>query len=212
MAELREGRETEKESRRVLIRLLYCYENPSGARHHVCQPVLPFSGCVSGRLSSFPRSSTTYYSTGVAAVATASGGERRKRANGVSNPTGATPLGNTTSVRMSVWPRLIDPAYYCTPTLLPRPVAFLGSRDSGKRRGRARDAVADFDVWGIRGGLLPACSFVPCIRSCGRAAMQIARERNVAAVWILSRGTFDRTVGSPLCSWNARVPLLMLKD
>lgn len=49
-----------------------------------------------------------------------------------------SPLGNTTSVRMSVWPRLTDPAYYCTPTLLPRPVAFLGSGDSGKRRGRAR--------------------------------------------------------------------------
>lgn len=61
----------EKESGRVLIRLLYCYENPSGARHHVCQPLLPFSGCVSGGLSSFPRSSTTYYSTGVAAVAVA---------------------------------------------------------------------------------------------------------------------------------------------
>lgn len=55
----------------MLIRLLYCYENPSGARHHVCQPVLPFSVCVSGGLSSFPRSSTTYYSTGVAAVAVA---------------------------------------------------------------------------------------------------------------------------------------------
>lgn len=69
-AELRGGRGGQKkESRRVLIRLLYCYENPSGARHHVCQPVLPFSGCVSGGLSSFPRSSTTYYSTGVAAVA-----------------------------------------------------------------------------------------------------------------------------------------------
>lgn len=65
----RGGEGQKKESRRVLIRLLYCYENPSGARHHVCQPVLPFSGCVSGGLSSFPRSSTTYYSTGVAAVA-----------------------------------------------------------------------------------------------------------------------------------------------
>lgn len=64
-----EGGGEKKESRRVLIRLLYCYENPSGARHHVCQLVLPFSGCVSGGLSSFPRSSTTYYSTGVAAVA-----------------------------------------------------------------------------------------------------------------------------------------------
>lgn len=96
----------------MLIRLLYCYENPSGARHHVCQLVLPFSGCVSGGLSSFPRSSTTYYSTGVAAVVGGGGdgggdGERRKRANGVSNPAGATPSspllpGNTTSVRMSV--------------------------------------------------------------------------------------------------------------
>lgn len=75
MAELREGgggtEGTEKESRRMLIRLLYCYENPSGARHHVYQPVLPFSGCVSGGLSSFPRSSTTYCSTGVAAAVVA---------------------------------------------------------------------------------------------------------------------------------------------
>lgn len=55
----------------MLIRLLYCYENPSGARHRVCQPALPFSGCVSGGLSSFSRSSTTYCSTGAAAAAAA---------------------------------------------------------------------------------------------------------------------------------------------
>lgn len=31
--------------------------------------------------------------------------------------------------------------------------------------GSVGDAVADFDVWGIRRGLLAACSFVPRIRS-----------------------------------------------
>lgn len=193
----------------MLIRLLYCYENPSGARHRVCQPALPFSGCVSGGLSSFSRSSTTYCSTGVAAVAAAAAAaavaatmarEGRGPTESLESHRGHPPRKHhvRSYVRLTSADRsglLLRTDIITAPRRISRARRFREASGTRARRGR------QFRCMGYP-TRIAASNAVSCLAYEARATMQIVqreRERgggNATVVWTLSRGTSNRKSNS----------------